>query len=283
MNVDSLNIEATPVNVSRRKVKSGLQGLKKDEQKKLTVLLLCFIGGGTTIGLVVFIWAIASGKFSSTKPEEPTKLPAALAQTADSGSKKTEKEADTGDKKTAKEKDIEGTRVSVKITVGKVEVTVLRPMRGAPPKGVKTNDAEVLIVPVKLNLKKGVKEPVKLTSWFDDSLQNKVSLKDDKNKTLEFFGQVADGDSDAKTITEDWLKVLLIFEAPSADAKWKLLRLRLPAAAFHVDGTMLGFEIAPSDLKPEKADKPDKPDKSDKSDKSDGGDVDEKATKSEKK
>ena len=46
LNIDSLNIETMPVNVSRRKVKSGMQGLKKEEQKKLTILLWCFIGGG---------------------------------------------------------------------------------------------------------------------------------------------------------------------------------------------------------------------------------------------
>ena len=50
LNVDSLNIETTPIDVSRRKVKSGMKGLKKEEQKKLTIMLLCLIGGGTTFG-----------------------------------------------------------------------------------------------------------------------------------------------------------------------------------------------------------------------------------------
>ena len=48
MNVDRLNIETTPVDVSRRKIKAGMQGLKKEERKKLTIMLLCLIGGGMT-------------------------------------------------------------------------------------------------------------------------------------------------------------------------------------------------------------------------------------------
>ena len=44
------------------------------------------------------------------------------------------------------------------MTVGNVEVMVLKPKRGAPPEGVKTKDPEVLIVPVRLNLKAGANE-----------------------------------------------------------------------------------------------------------------------------
>jgi hypothetical protein len=68
MNVDRLNIETTPVTVSRRRVKAGLQGLKKDERKKLTFLLLSLIVVGTTFAAIVIVWAIMSDKFSSPKP-----------------------------------------------------------------------------------------------------------------------------------------------------------------------------------------------------------------------
>ena len=47
LNVDSLNIEATPMKISHRKVRTGMQGLKQEERKRVTVLLLCFIGAGT--------------------------------------------------------------------------------------------------------------------------------------------------------------------------------------------------------------------------------------------
>jgi len=271
MNVDSLNIHAMPVNVSRRKVKTGMKGLKKEEQKKLTILLWCFGGGGITIGLIVFISAIVTGKFSSPKPEETAKVPAA-DQPAGSGKKtekEKEKEKDAAEKKPAQEKDIEGTRVQVKITVGDVDVMVLKPMRGPPPEGVKTKDTEVLIVPVRLYLKEGATKPVELTSWFDDSLVAKVSLKDDTKRSYELLGQVADG----KTIREKgkpWLIVKLVFEAP-ADTKWKLLQLKLPAAAFQAGGPIIGFEINPNDIRPDAA-KPDKADKSDTAPKSEEGD-----------
>ncbi len=271
MNVDSLNIDAMPVNVSRRKVKSGMRGLKKEEQKKLTVLLWCFGGGGIAIGLIVFISAIARGTFSTTKPEETAKVPAALVEPVDSG-KKTEKPKDTGGSKPAKEKDIEGTRVQVKVTVGNVDVMVLKPTRGAPPEGVKTHDTEVLIVPVRLFLKEGVTKPIQLTSWFDDSLQAKVSLMGDR-KTCVFFGQVAEKGSDAKTIRGEkekpWLIVDLVFEVPND--KVKSLKLKLPAAAFQTDGPMLGFDIHPSDIRSDSA-KPEKSDKGDQSTKSDKDD-----------
>ena len=68
MNVDSLHIEAQPVKVTGRKSK-GLPGLKKEEQQKLTTILLGVIGGGMVIALIVFIWAFHSGLLSSKKIE----------------------------------------------------------------------------------------------------------------------------------------------------------------------------------------------------------------------
>ncbi len=67
--LDRFEIETTPVMVSRRKMKTGLQGLKKAEQKKVTIILMSVIGGGLTVGLIVFIVAIAKGWLSASQPE----------------------------------------------------------------------------------------------------------------------------------------------------------------------------------------------------------------------
>ena len=247
MNVNSLNFDTTPVDVSRRKLKTGLKGLKKEEQKKLTIMLMCLIGGGTTFGLIVLIWAFATGKFTSTKPEEKPNLPAALAQAADSG-KAAEKVAT--EKKPLEEKEpATWSSVGVKMPVGNVEVNVLKPTRSAPPPGAKTKEPYVLVVPVTLQLKGSKTKPVELTSWTDASLKKKVSLKDDKGTPYDLLEQVADKDSDGKAITERRIKVQLVFEGPNVKAL-KFLRLTLPAAAFHVDGTLIGYEIRPSDIRP---------------------------------
>ena len=71
---------------------------------------------------------------------------------------------------------------------------VLKPLRGPPPPGIKTTDAEVLIVPVNLQLKQGAKKSVALTSWADEKLKKSVLLKDDeqegKGNTYELLGLV---------------------------------------------------------------------------------------------
>ena len=278
MNVDNLHIEMTPVDVSRRKVKSGMRGLKKDEQKKLTIMLLCLIGGGTTFGVIVFIWAIASGKVFTAKPAEELSVPPALAQPADSGEKKLAK--DSADKKPAAEKEPEWTRVSVKTLVGNVEVMVLKPTRGAPPQAAKVKETDVLIVPVRLNLKDGATKPVELKSWADESFQNKVSLRDDQKRSCDLLAQVADS-GDGKTITENWLKVYLVFEAP-ADNKFKFLHLKLPASAFQAKGPVMGFEINPGDIHSEAAKGADT-DKADNAAKSDEGVSGASTSKSDKK
>lgn len=288
MNVDSLDIDALPVNVSRRKVKSGMKGLKKSEQKKLTILLWCFIGGGMTIGLIAVIWTIASS--NSKPPDAKTSgsaspaSSAAPAPAADSG-KKTEKERDTTDKKPAKEKEKDKepetwNKIKAPVVVGNVEVMVLKPTRGAPPQGATTKETDVLIVPVRLNLKEGATKKVELASWLDESFQKKVSLKDDQKGSYDLLDQVpADKDSDGKSITKKWMRVYLVFEAPT-DKKVKSLRLKLPAAAFQPEGPILGFQIYSSDIEPAKSTEADKPEKATKSGE---GDSEEAAAKNEKK
>ena len=281
MNVDSLNFDTTPIAVSRRKMKTGLHGLKKEEQKKLTILLWCFGGGGISIGLLVLIWAFATGKLSSTpKHEEKSNLPSELAQAADSG-KKAEKEA--AEKKPVDEKEpATWSSVSVPMSVGNVELNVLKPTRGAPPPGAKTKEPYVLTVPVTLKLKAGKTKSVELTSWDDGSLKKKVLLKDDKGDkatSYDLLEQVADKESDGK-ITEKRIKVQLIFDCPNVKTL-KFLHLTLPASAFHVDGSLIGYEIRPNDIQSAEA-KSAEADKADKSPKSDE-DSAEKTPKSEKK
>ncbi len=249
MNVDNLHIEMTPVAVSRRKIKAGLQGLKKDEQKKLTAVLLCFIGIGTTLGLVVFIWAAFSGKLYNPKPK-PVEDEPLVAQAADSGKKDDKAPAD---KQPAEQKETENWLTAPKaaidtMLVGNVEVMVLEPKLGPPPKEAKTKESEVLIVPVKLYLKEGEKKPIQLTSWADDSLRNKVSLKDDRNRSYDLLDQVPGNAGDGKTITKDWLIVDLVFDAPTS-TNLKFLHLALPASAFHAGGATIRFEINPNDIR----------------------------------
>ena len=86
-----------------------------------------------------------------------------------------------------------------------------------------------------MNLKEGETKPVELTSWADESLKKKVSLKDDQDKSYELLEQVAAEGSDGKTITENWINVHLVFQAPT-NKKLKFLHLTLPSAAFQADG-----------------------------------------------
>jgi hypothetical protein len=289
LNVDSLHIETTPIDVSRRRVKSGLQGMKKDERKKLTLILLCLIGGGMTFGLIVILSAIFSGKLSSKT--EVAKDPIAAAEVADSGKKP---EAAAPDTKPAQEREDWKTASVDAACVGDVVVKVLKPTRGAPPEGAKTDETYVLIVPVTLELNGGKTKSVELTSWTDKNLKKKVSLTDeqdkdkqkvslkddqDKHKSYELLEQI---NSEGKTITEKRIKVQLVFEAPTS--KKPKLQLKLPSAAFRAGGPMICYkihEINQGDA-PSAAAKPAEADKTDKSAKPDGGDSEESTSKSDK-
>ena len=280
MNVDKLDIESTPRAISRRKVKTGMRALKKEDQKKINVLLWCFGGGGIAIGLIVFIVAIARGTFSSPKTDVAGQSDS--AKPADTGKPAAK---DSGDKKSAADKEKEKAkeeqkdtevknppvRVRMATTAGNVQVMVNKPTQGPPPEGVDTKETDVLIVPVTLYLKDGAKKSVELKSWADDSLKKKVVLKDgqDQDKKYRFLTQVAK--TDAATITEKWLTVQLVFKAPS-EKTWKYLLLELPASAFQVDHVTMVFKIAPSDILAEA-----------KSEKSEEGDSAEGAAAKEKK
>ena len=251
MNVYGLNIDALPVTVSRRKIKAGMQGLKKEERKKLTMMLWCFGGGGIVVGLVVIISAVfSSNQFAAGPKTEEAKEPPAAALPADSSGKKPEKAAVETAPAEDKEPSYAKKATVDTLLVGAVEVMVLNPTRGAPAKGVKTDETYVFTVPVRLSLKPGETKPVALTSWGSDSLKKKVLLKDDQDKTFALLDQVP-VQGDGKTITKDFTIVNLVFQAPTSK-KLKFLHLALPSAAFQAAGPMMGFTINPNDIEPDK-------------------------------
>lgn len=268
LNVDSLDIETVTVDVSRRKVKSGLQGLRKEERKKLTLVLLGLIAGCTTIGTLAIVFAVKSGKLRQPDVGDIAKGSAgsAVAAPAVDTGKKPESEPPPA-KPVQETVPSKWTTLGVGVEVGNVEVKVLNHLaRGPLPKDVKADKPDeidvndVLFVPVMLELKKG--DPVKLTSWADKNLKKKdrASLKDDTNLTYVLIGQVP---GEGITVTKDRIKVQLIFEAPTSE-KLKFLHLTLPGAALHVDQRMVGYDINAKDIPPEKpaeADKPDNPTK----------------------
>jgi hypothetical protein len=250
LNVDSLNIETTPVPVTRRKVKAGLQGLKKDERKKLTVGLLCLTGGGTTIGLIVIIWAIATGKFHSPSSTD-SKSPVA-SRPSENGTLAGMTTAGTS---AAPTKPAETWRKPAvdRMIVGDVEVFVLNPRLGEPPKGAKSTDGEVLIIPVNLSLKAGATKQVALTSWADESMKSRVVLKDDQNTGYALLDQVSSNGNDVKAVPpNDRIQVQLVFQAPSTK-ELKFLELILPSSALHAAGPAIAYRIDASEIRGAKA------------------------------
>jgi hypothetical protein len=247
--VGKLDIETVPVMVSRRKKKTGLQTLRKSDQKKAKTILACVIGGGLSLGLIVFVWALAQGRFSPAK-QEPSKTVKQLAA-GDSAAKPPEKKPE--EKKSAQNQwPTSWNKVSVEMTtLGDVNVMVLRPSRSAPPQGIKTAASEVLNVPVNLQLKEGAKKGVPLLSWADDKLKKSVFLKDDdkegKGTNFELLGVVPRAGDDASQIAVGKrVQLHLIFELPVKFAK--MMYLALPGAAIHADGTIIAYEFETSDF-----------------------------------
>jgi hypothetical protein len=248
LNVDKFEFETTPVMVSRRKMKTGIQGLKKAEQKKVTIILMSVIGGGLTIGLIIFIVALANGWFSSPKPEERKDLSALSA--ADTATKPAPEKKPAEQKSAQVRWPTNWKKVSVETTtLGDVNVMVLKPFHGAPPKGVKTSDSEVLFVPVNLWLKEDAKKPVDLTSWADEKLKKAVFLKDDdkegKGNAFELLGQVPKI-GDMKAVTKERIQVYLVFEMPAKIPK--TMYVVLPGAAFHADGSIIAYQFDKDDV-----------------------------------
>ena len=94
------------------------------------------------------------------------------------------------------------------------------------------------------------KKNVDLTSWADEKLEKQVLLKDsnqpDKGNTFLLLGQVLKSGESMKEITEKRIQVYLIFEMPTRFPP--KMYVVLPGAAFHVDGTVIGYEFSKSDV-----------------------------------
>ena len=229
MNVANLDIQAQPVKVSHRK--SRPLGLKKDEAKKLNTILLCVIGVGTTIALIVFIWAFSQGMFSSKTEAKKDE-----AKTEEPDLEKKEAKA------RPKTEDDEWTEIPKVVASGSIEVKIAKPTRGAPPEGAKVDAAEheeVLVLPTTLKVKLGTTKEVEYQGWTE-STRKDISLKDDSKKKVPLL-DIVEAKSDVKAIGPGKpVQLQLIFAAPPKKVKY--LRLELPASAIKGEG-MLKFQI----------------------------------------
>jgi hypothetical protein len=237
MNVDMLDIDAEPVMVSTRKTK-GLVGLKKDEQQKLTMILLGVIGGGLLLALGLILWAASQGYFSSPrKDKEEAKKEEAKSDDAEAA-----KKAAKSDAKSSAQEDERWTKFPESLRLKKVEVKIVEPVQGAPPAGsqIDASEHDVLVLPVKMVLKLGVDEPVDYAGWGESDLKN-VSLKDDNKTAYKLVDMVVEPEQHKVIARGKPVTAKLIFEPPSSRAKF--LRLEFPASAVGEQG-MLKFEVS---------------------------------------
>ena len=132
--------------------------------------------------------------------------------------------------------------------VGNVEVMVLKPTRGAPPQGSEDRGDLRAHRAGEVEPQGGRNEARRAYELGGrQPPEARFRSRTIRTRAIELLEQVADKDSDGKTITEKWIKVHLVFQAPT-DKKLKFLHLTLPAAAFQADGPMIGFEINPNDI-----------------------------------
>jgi hypothetical protein len=223
--------------------------LKESQQKKATTILVTVIGGGTVLGLLIFIVAYAKGVFSSAPPE-PNKVVAELTA-RDSAAKA------TGEKKPVETKPQQAqwpanwNKVSIQeITVGDATVLVLKPRRGPPPKELKTTDKEVLIVPVNLQLKQGAGKKIPLTSWADDKQKKSVFLQDDpregRGNNFALLGVVPRAGDDPTQVSDKRIQLHLVFEMPAPIPK--SMYLVLPGAALGAPGATIAYQFDANDV-----------------------------------
>jgi hypothetical protein len=219
--------------------------------------------GGLAIGLLVLIWALATGQFSSSAPEVVKDPLAANSSKGPAAEKeKPAAEQEKREKKPAEARPAQAAwptswkQVPLETTVGDVVLTVLKPLRRAPPPGIKVgdNDTEVLIVRVNLQLKEGVQKRIPLTSWADEKLKKAVFLKDDekegKGNTFELLGQVPKPGDDTSAIGSERIQVRLAFEMPAKIPK--TMYVALPGAAFGANGTTIAYQFDKDDVGKEK-------------------------------
>ena len=242
MNVDKLNISAQPVKVAGRKTR-GVPGLKKDEQKKLNMILLSVIGVGMTLVILAFGIALATGKLSSPPEETKKKEEPKVEETPKEKPKET-KEKPKDDDSWAPACTAESIRR------GDVEIKVLKPVWETPPETLKELSGDfpqILVLPVKLNLwKDDADEPVKLTNWSDDSLKERVLLKDENDekpgKTSHYKFLGAEVKDKAKSIVPGKSVHVRLAFVPRVKTP-NLLHLELPTEAFGGKGKTMRFEV----------------------------------------
>jgi hypothetical protein len=249
MNVDKLDIDAEPVMVSHRKTK-GMQGLNKSEQKKLNLILLCVIGGGMTVGILIFIIAYATGMLSAPPPPQQAKKDEVKTEPSTVEKKPPETAAK---KETDSERD--WAKTDSWIPSGNAELKIYKLTRGLPPEGAKLDkaDDEVLAVPLQLKVKSGGKQALDYSGWDADSVKKNISLHDDSNRKYELLG-IVDAKEAGKKL-EKPIVVQFLFQLPPKDVKF--VRLELPAEPYGGQG-MVKFQIAAKDIEVGKQ-KPEKP------------------------
>jgi hypothetical protein len=236
MNVDRLDIDAEPVMVSTRKTK-GLAGLKKDEQQKLTFILLGIIGGGLLLALVLFIWAASQGYFSSSHKEEAKKDDAKTEETEPGKKAKTEA-------KPAEKDDDQWTKYPDHVFRKNIEVRPEKPVRGDPPEGSEVDASEhptVLVLPFKLVMKLGAKkeDEVDFAGW-DESDRKNVTLRDDTKAKYDLLAVIIEPKEQKVIAPGKPVTAKFIFAPPASKAKY--LRLEMPGSAIGEQG-MLKFQI----------------------------------------
>jgi hypothetical protein len=236
-NLDQFNVDAE-IPITTHKA-SGVPGLKGAEKKKANMILLCVIGFGLFIVLILLIWAIASGKLNGLFGGGAKKDEA--AKTAEGEAEKKTGEEKTKEKKDEERKDDKDWTKPGEWAPAKGNIKVkFRPTGRTLPAGVKSPAADLedmLVLTVSLQYAKdeGDETEVKLAVFKQDTV-----LKDDKGKKLKLVDAVLKGDAKSIKPGEPEVQVLLVFEPPPDKAKY--LHLELPARAFGEQG-MRKFQV----------------------------------------
>jgi hypothetical protein len=233
-NIDQFNVDAQlPLMTSRKS--SGVPAMKQAERKKANMILLGVIGGGLLVITIIFTVAILKGAFSKSEPEKAAKTGEA-------------EEGKTGEKKTDDTKKDEAKWIEVGNAArkGNILLTVKTPTRGGPPPGSTAEGEDLLTfaVTAKHTKTKGEGEDVEMKV---DGFKKAVSLKDDANATLKFFGEVVADDAKSIKPGEKAVQFQLVFEAPAK--KPKFLHLELPWSVFG-EQEMAGFNVPSTKIPP---------------------------------
>lgn len=235
MNVDKLNIDAEPVMVANRKSKGRL-GLKKEQHKKLTMIMMGAIGGGLLLVLIAFIIGWSRGALNTGKPaEEAKKNETAEPDPAD-------KKPATVAIKTKTDSNVILYPKKLEVHDKKMEVGLGAPTREEPPEdsGISVDEGtKVLIIPVKYSVKLGKSDTFKYKAW-DDETKKLVSLKDDTDTKLPLLGVIDEKDATVVGPGKP-INIKLVFTAPVG--KVKHVRLEMPGEPIGVSEMMTPFEI----------------------------------------